>query len=323
MKKAKLFVLIFSILLCAAMCIALSACGKKSDTVGISDDGLVWVKGDDGIHITGYSGIKADLTIPATIQKTPVVAIEGYVFENNDTLKNVTIPDSVTSIGKSAFLGCSSLTGVYISDIEAWCNISFSNGGSNPLSYAKNLYLNGTLITELTIPDSIISIKSSTFHGCSSLTSITIPIGVETIGNYAFYKCSALTTVTFAENSQLSSIGESAFLGCSSLTSITIPDTVTSIDSSTFYGCSNLTSVTIPDSVTSIDDYAFCDCSSLTSITIPDSVTSIGEYAFYDCSNLTSIKYTGTEEEWNAITKHFNWDYNTGRYSITYNYDGN
>ena len=115
--------------------------------------------------------------------------------------------------------------------------------------------------TSIVIPDSVISVGSGAFEGCSSLTSITMPDSVTSIGN-------------------------SAFSGCSSLTSITIPDSVTSIGNGAFSGCSRLTSITIPDSVTSIGNSAFWNCSSLTSINVPDSVTSIGKEAFSTCANL-------------------------------------
>ena len=96
--------------------------------------------------------------------------------------------------------------------------------------------------------------------------------------------------------------GKGAFESCTSLASVTIPDSVTSIGDDVFYGCTSLTSISIPDGVTSIGSYAFSDCKSLTSITIPGIVTSIGGNAFRDCTSLTDIYYTGTEDDWAAIS---------------------
>ena len=251
------------------------------------------------------------------------------------------IPDSVTSIGNSAFSYCDSLTSVYITDVAKWCGISF---GSNPLYYAHDLYLNGELVTELTIPDSVTSIGSYAFSGCTSLTSVIIPDSVTSIGSSAFSGCDSLTSVVIPDS--VTSIGDSAFYYCTSLTSVyisdiaawynisfgnsysnplcnlylngelvtelVIPDSVTKIGSYAFSGCDSLTSVTIPDSVETLGEYAFAYCSelseltlgnsikligdsafemcdSLTSVTIPDSVTSIGNYAFYSCDSLTSV----------------------------------
>ena len=88
-----------------------------------------------------------------------------------------------------------------------------------------------------------------------------------------------------------------------------------------------VTSVKIPSGVTSIGAIAFNDCSRLASITIPDSVMSIGISAFHRCSSLANIYYTGTEEQWNAITKADDWNYNMGSNVeggtvVTYNYTG-
>ena len=149
------------------------------------------------------------------------------------------------------------------------------------------------------------------------VTGIIIPNGATTIGKNVFGGYPNLQTIVIPEG--VTSIGQSAFSYCKSLTSITIPEGVTSIGNYAFIECSSLTSITIPDGVTSIGESAFNYCSSLTSITIPNGVTSIGERAFYKCSSLTTINYTGTEEQWNAISKGTNWNYETSL-NVIYNY---
>ena len=147
-----------------------------------------------------------------------VIEIGWAAFCYCTSLASITIPDSVTSIGYSAFEGCSSLTSVYITDIAAWCKISFGDDSANPLYNAHNLYLNGELVTDLTIPDSVTTIGDYAFRGCTSLTSITIPDSVTWIEQNAFDGCSSLTSVTIGN--RVNSIGYRAFGGCSSLTEV-------------------------------------------------------------------------------------------------------
>ena len=165
-------------------------------------------------------------------------------------------------------------------------------------------------LTSIKIPDTVTSIGSAAFQGCSNLAEANIPAGVTAIGNHAFFSCSSLTGITIPDG--VSRIESSTFQGCSSLTEISIPASVTSIVSYAFSGCTNLATIRLPDSMTGIGGYAFENCSSLTSIdlpagipgiemftfescsnlasvTIPDGVTKIGSYAFRHCSSLTSV----------------------------------
>ncbi len=183
-----------------------------------------------------------------------VTEIKDYAFSGCESVESIEIPDSVTSIGYSAFYGCK-IGRVYITDLKAWCNIEFDNSDANPLDYG--LYLHDNLVTDITADmlQGVTEIKDYAFSGCESVESIEIP-----------------DSVTY--------IGSGAFDGCTSLGSINIPDGVTSIGSGAFENCTSLESITIPDGVTSIGYGAFENCTSLESITIPDSVTTVGREAF-------------------------------------------
>ena len=163
----------------------------------------------------------------------------------------------------------------------------------------------------------IIDTDTYGFEFPNFVTGFIIPNGATSIGQDVFRTYPNIQTVVIPES--VTTIGDSVFYNCSGLTSITIPSSVTSIGNYAFSYCSSLTSITIPSSVTSIGNYAFSYCSSLTSITIPEGVTSIGQRAFGYCSGLKTINYTGTEEQWNAISKGTDWNYKTSL-NVIYNY---
>ena len=324
----------------------------------------------------GTSAFDACTGLTSVTIPNSVTSIGSWAFYDCSSLTSVIIGNSVTSIGGSAFSGCSGLTSVTIPNSvtsigsSAFYNVpnivySGSATGSPWGAKSVNGYVDGylvysddtktTLITcsssaqgEIVIPNSVTSIGSSAFNGCTGLTSVTIPNSVTSIGTSAFERCTGLTSVTIPNS--VTSIGGSAFYNCRGLTSVTIPNSVTSIGSEAFSGCNNITSVvwnakngsgynfgsqvesftfgdevevipasicsgmnnltslTIPNSVTSIESFAFYGCSSLTSLTMGNSVASIGDYAFRYCSALSSVEAPAVffdiqESQWSYYTK--------------------
>ncbi|MCM1132383.1 MAG: leucine-rich repeat domain-containing protein [Ruminococcus flavefaciens] len=160
-------------------------------------------------------------------------------------------------------------------------------------------YYRRTIINNAIIENGITSIGSETFGDCEKIMSITIPNNVTSIGEKAFRLCRSLTSLTIPNS--VTSIGSEAFYKCDNLKSIKLPNSITKIYWGTFSGCENLESIIIPDSVTIIEIDAFYLCYNLKAITLPHSITKIGDKAFWSC-HLEDVYYTGTEEQWNAIS---------------------
>ena len=187
---------------------------------GCSIEGdYIFGKPNDVNTLLYYLGNARGLTLPADY-KGENYAIGASVFKGNTTITSVEIPNSVTSIGGAAFEGCTSLTAVHISDLAAWCGIDFANADANPLYYAKNLYLNGELLTELSIPTEVAEVKDYAFYNCIGVTNIDIVDGVKSIGNSAFCGCCDLETLYISNT--IESIGDYAFAECNNLFEIKI-----------------------------------------------------------------------------------------------------
>ena len=236
----------------------------KDDTYSITEGAFVYCRGLSNISIpqsvksigsyafSNCSGLSS-IVIPDGITRIEdklfigctsliSVSIPNSIFKIGERafcycsgLTSITIPDCVTSIGNDAFLGCSGLAKAEFSSVESLCGIAFVNDDANPLYSTHRLYVNGEEVKDLVIPNSVFSIGSFTFAGCSGLMSISIPNSVTSIGSYAFSECSGLTSAIIPNG--VNWIGIYAFSGCTGLKYVTIPNSVTSIGYCAFYGC--------------------------------------------------------------------------------------
>ena len=178
---------------------------------------------------------------------------------------------------------------------QSVAQISSITIGNTVTSIGASAFFGGTNSTSLTFTptSTLISIGANAFQNCFSdpsiSTSITIPNSVTSIGTNAFRNCDSLLSVTLPTNPLFTSIGTSVFQGCDTLTSVTIPNSVTSIGTSAFFGCPDLLPpITIPSSVTSIGNTAFRLCTALTSIILTNSVIGISSTAF-QLSGLSNV----------------------------------
>ena len=224
-----------------------------------------------------------DINIPSELDHHSVTGLGDYSFateENGSPLydihhhniHSVTIPESVTSIGQSAFESCFSLDSLIIKDAATSIGASAFDGCSH--------------LTTLSLGKNITTIGDYAFQRCSYLTNVTIPQSVTSIGRQAFY-LTDLNTLTI--KGPIKSMGYAAFAGCTNLTSLSLYDGIQTIGEGAFINSTSLEAVTIPQSVTSIGASAFVNCSNLSTITIPEKVTTIESNTFNGCSHLESI----------------------------------
>lgn len=242
------------------------------------------------ITLTLYTGTDDDVAVPGETNGLPVTTIGNSAFYGCTTLARVTVPASVTSIGDDAFRFCSRLTNITL--------------GTRVTNLGNGAFYGCTSLPRVTIPPSVARIGSAAFRNCARLLRITLPAGVASIGDGAFYGCAGLVAFEVdSANAIYSSAGGILFdktrttlIQCpgAKVGSCSIPDGVASIGKHAFSGCARLTHILIPQGVTRIGEWAFSESTSLTSATIPPGVDDIAEGLFYSCTGLTNVTLPAT-----------------------------
>ena len=205
-------------------------------------------------------------------------------YNGDDT--NVTLPNTVTKIGKGAFAGNTGIVKVTIPDSVK--EIDFAS------------FENCINLEYVSLPDSIRTIGSSAFSGCSSLYYINIPEKTSSIGSAAFARCNSLSTVYIDPSNLYYTCDDGViyskdytkviqYLAGRLDTSYYMPETVNKIEEYAFWGAGNLTSCMISENVKEIPEYAFDNCSGLTYMSIPYGIESLMAFSFADCTSLRNI----------------------------------
>ena len=218
-----------------------------------------------------------DIEIPKSLTQTLYDSYDSGPF-NGSALKTATFEQGTTQIIGDLFKGAANLENITLLDTMT--------------SVGNSVFRDCTALKNINLPESIDKIGNNAFQGCILLKNILIPNSVLTMGNYIFSDCTSLEKVKLPDTVQ--HITQRMFNNCINLTDIPIPATVTTIEAGAFYGCTKLPEITIPETVTSIGSSAFYECKALEEITIPETVTSIGSSAFENCDSLQTVIVNGS-----------------------------
>jgi len=227
-----------------------------------------------------------------------VTSIGGEAFRGCTGLTQVSIPADVKTVGSGAFESCTGLKGVYISDIRAWCGIGFSDETSNPLYYAKKLYVNNVLVTALDISWGTLSITRYAFVNCTGIKTVTVPKTVSSIGRGAFKGLSALTAITlpFVGASREANTGANSVLGyifdySTGTSSGAVQQYYSDSGSIYCYIPATLKTVTVTDA-TLLSYGAFNNTKKITKVRFECDLSSIGDKAFK--GDTLTVQYPST-----------------------------
>lgn len=231
-------------------------------------------------------------------------------FQRCGRLETLFFPSTIKSIDWGVFCEsheneyggectCDSIRRIEVKGIATWFNSNrFTERNHHVAAPYADLYVNGELLTEVVLPDTMTCIRPALFYGCQKLRSVVFPNNLKVIDDCAFENCTGIENLEFPQG--LDSIKSSAFYICRGLRKIAFPQGLRYIGMRAFWGCEELHSVSFPNKLENIDYGAFEGCKSLTSVAFPEGLTGIEDAAFYGCDKLDSLSFS-------ASMKTINW----------------
>ena len=297
--------------------IRMSASAEETTNIiasGIGGENIVWSVNSDGLlnisgsgECTGFYNEKGEKSLAMysynvrkIVISDGITSIPKSAFMGCYYLEEVTLGKDIETISARAFDGCHNLTTLNIPadsklktiSEEAFlqCNeLDFKLPES--LTYIGDYAFFNTAISASELPARLTFFGRNAFSG-SEISIKTVPKGITEISSYAFEKCENITEFTVPAT--VTTIGSGAFTSCTGLKTFKVPDTVKKLESSVFSCCTSLESVTIPESYTEIPDSLFSWCTNLVNFNFPKGVTSIGDGAFTKCEKFTEFSLPET-----------------------------
>ncbi len=273
---------------------------------GTLDGGLTWKLTKAGTLTISGKGAMPDFSGPAD---EPWSNSGSQSRNSVNKIRKVVIEEGVTSIGSCAFWNCEVLSAQISSTVTTIGNSAFRNSSIVSVTIPSNVTIIGDSafqdcknLSSVSISEGVEKISQNAFRACQSLASIALPASIGEVGAAAFFQCQKMTSATFAPGNKQVTLGDNMFTQCYYLMSVTLPKNIDCIPTGMFQNCLMLPGLEIPQGAESIGESAFASCSALSVLIIPDSVGRIERSAFSACP-LSDIYFTGTEEQWKAISK--------------------
>lgn len=266
------------------------------------------MQGNANQWFSGCTALKK-LSLPEKLATLNNNNVANGIFKSCSSLEEITFPNTLTRIGRNTFYTNSgaSLAKANVPSVEWYTNVVFANHASSPFynstASTRGIYVNGTLVTHIIIPEGVTSLTIGFLYKNNTVTEITIPTTLTSTNTYSFHNASAISRVNISDLEKYlriswnntsgypfvgNSSGGELYLNGQKVTSVTIPSTITEVKMHAFHRVRGITSLTLHNNITTIGLNAFTD-GEFTQVTIPSSVTTIGNQAFSYCTNLTSI----------------------------------